>query len=225
MFSSGAKDEACSYRIPPRQALPPVSRRGSPLAPSPQVPRDLASRPKRPSPCDWLSEGPWPMRDDVFARRQPARLGEEEARRVRDVRACGARGRWREVCGARCVVLAAWPQAFAVSAPHHHRPGARVCRGPRQDKGIVGAAAKPVRPEATVRASFGFGPPGPPRSIPRNLRAERSLFKGVGPGAPGACGAPRFAGPSLKPCVPRSANPDSFGSGQGRRPRDVVQLC
>lgn len=127
----------------------------------------------------------------------------------------------REDGGARCVVLAAWPQAFAVT-PH---PGARVCRGPRQDEGTRGAAAKPLRPEATVRASLGFGPQGPPRSIPRNLRAERSLFKGVGPRAPGACGAPRFAGPSLKPCVPRSANPDSFGVRQGRRPRDVVQLC
>ena len=122
-----------SYRIPPRRALPPVSHLGSPLAPSPQVPRDLASRPKRPSPCDWLSEGPWPMRDDVFSRRQPARLEEEEARRIRDVSACGA----REVCGAGCVA-----SGFRCLRPPPPPPWCTRVPGPAPGRGHCGGGCK-----------------------------------------------------------------------------------
>ncbi|KAJ1074977.1 hypothetical protein K5549_000951 [Capra hircus] len=72
----------------------------------------------------------------------------------------------REDGGARCVVRAAWPQAFAVT-PH---PGARVCRGPRQDEGTRGAAAKPLRPEATFDVNLHARKGTPPVQNPRFLR-------------------------------------------------------
>ncbi|KAM7236253.1 hypothetical protein CapIbe_013439 [Capra ibex] len=61
------------------------------------------------------------MRDDVFARRQPARLGEEEARRVRDA------GVWEEArqAGSRTQAPRASPPAelFQFDVNLHARKG------------------------------------------------------------------------------------------------------
>lgn len=112
----------------------------------------------------------------MFGQTSAGGLGEEEGRRA-------PRRAVREDGGASCVARAAWPQALAVTASRCRR-----LAGPAAVRGRQGVAAKPVRPRLVVPASPEFGPPGSPRSIPRNLRAERSLLKGVGPGRPERAG-------------------------------------
>lgn len=84
---------------------------------------------------------------------------------------------------------AAWSPALSATSCQCIR-----APGPAAVPGRQGVAAKPVRPEVAVKVSPEFGPPGSARSIPRNLRAERSLFKGVGPGRLERAGRPTLQG-------------------------------
>lgn len=122
------------------------------------------------------------MRDDVFARRQPARLGEEEARRVRDVRACGARGRWREVCGAGCVAsgFRCHPPSWCTRVP-----------GPAAGRGHSGGGCKALATggdsegEPWIRASG-----TPTLHSQKPSRREVSLQRSWAPGARSLWSAP-----------------------------------
>lgn len=108
VLESGARRGLLLQNPSPARPLPLSLLIRTPLAPSPQVPRDSSAQrlALRLAVLRALAQS-W---DQRIRQASTCELGEEEARRAPDVRACGARAVAR---GVWC--LAAWPQASAVT--------------------------------------------------------------------------------------------------------------